>query len=96
MSRDPHAGLIAALAERSGGPAASLGRRDWASATFVGETHMIALSLPAAVADDFIAALADMEFALPGHLVADIVVSDRGEEGATARLTIEALTLVEG
>ena len=52
--------------------------RPWASATFSGSRHAIALAFadgPAmAAAENLIAALPDHEFDVPGHLVADAAV----------------------
>src|SRR3546814_19441870 len=47
----------------------------WASATFTGAQHRLTLSgafTPAL--DDWLTALPDREFALPGHLVADLTI----------------------
>lgn len=55
------------------------GERAWASATFAGTRHVIALNFTGedaiAAGEHFIAALPDHEFDLCGHLVADAVVS---------------------
>lgn len=71
---------------------------DWQSLTFVGERHELSLRL---AAPDAVAALArlrdglaDAEWTLCGHVVADIVIV--GEELASdgsIRVAIEALTL---
>jgi hypothetical protein len=79
--------------------------RSWASATFTGARHMLALRLDGtgadAAADAFLAALDSREFNLRGHIVADIgLVSDErstGPGGAPrVRIRIEALTVEEG
>ncbi|WP_197277055.1 hypothetical protein [Sphingomonas profundi] len=66
----------------------------WASATFAGARHRFEFDTVApARADAFAAALGDREFALPGHLVADIAVTGRTANAAGVALTIEALTV---
>lgn len=74
-----------------------LSRRDWASATFVGERHRLRLSLAgpaaAAAADAFIAGLDDHEFDLGNHFVASVaLVGDRREDGSV-ELLIELLVI---
>ncbi len=76
-----------------------LSRRDWASATFVGERHRLRISLagPAAdaAADGFIARLDDHEFDLDAQFVADIaIVADR-RDGEVVELLVEILLLDE-
>ena len=74
---------------------------DWQSLTFIGERHEIELRISppasAAVAERLCAGLAEADFDVPGHIVADIAVRGRprhSEDGA-ALLTIEALTIEE-
>lgn len=66
-------------------------RTPWASATFVGTRHNLRLSCPddAALAA-FTDGIADADFALRGHLLADISASHIDHV-----LSVEALTLVE-
>lgn len=56
------------------------GERAWASATFAGTRHTIAVQFTGASAmeagERLIAALPDHEFDVPGHLVADATVSE--------------------
>jgi hypothetical protein len=70
----------------------------WVSVTFTGARHcfVLALSGPAAKAeaDRLGATLSEREFALAGHLVADIAVTAR-EGDDEIMLTIEALTVEE-
>lgn len=77
----------------------SLASRPWASITFSGERHRLALCLPgpgaAAAADAFLDGLAERDFALSGHVVADIALVERYEEDEQVRLILEALTVVE-
>lgn len=68
--------------------------RHWASATFVGARHNLTISAPASPAlDSWLAGLAEADFALAGHLVADLVVKAVRREGETVEVEIEALTV---
>ncbi|MDO6416355.1 hypothetical protein Q4F19_18360 [Sphingomonas sp. BIUV-7] len=90
--------LIAALAARGGeeSDVRALPSRNWASATFSGARHRLEICLPSAAAvAAFEDGLADAQFALRGHLVADIVVAGRRAAGAGTLLEIEALTIEE-
>lgn len=91
--RDPHDLLRRALAALA--PDAAFGASStvaWSSATFTGARHSVELSFDGPAAQDqarrFNAQLADHEFALRGHLVADIICSTRD-----TGLTVEALTI---
>lgn len=65
-------------------------RMPWASATFVGMRHRLRLSCPdTGSAIRFAATVADADFALRGHLLADIAAHMEGED-----LLIDALTLI--
>lgn len=66
----------------------------WASATFAGARHRFAFA-PAepGCADALAAAIVGTEFALPGHLVADIVIASRAVSREGVALVIEALTV---
>lgn len=74
---------------------------DWQSLTFTGERHRIALRIPGpgaeAVADLLVEGLEDAEFAIPGHIVADIAVDGGLAEHSDGSLSlaIEALTVEE-
>ena len=89
---DPHRLLLRALLAAF--PDASLlasSTSSWASATFVGARHSIALRLDNPIAAASAAdTLGEMEFSLRRHLVADIrgTVTDD-----TGRLDVEALTV---
>jgi hypothetical protein len=73
--------------------------RNWASVTFSGARHKVAFSLEgdgaAAAADAFVAGMADAEFDLRGHIVADISLAgdERSAAGDRVELRIEALTV---
>jgi hypothetical protein len=74
--------------------------RRWASVTFSGERHRLRLRLggagAGAAADAFLDGLDEREFALRGHILADIaLVGDEREEDGV-RLTLEALTVEAG
>ena len=71
---------------------------DWQSLTFIGERHEISLKLsgpdPEAALNLLRAGLAEAEWALNGHVVADIViVGERVSGDGTAVVDLEALTL---
>jgi hypothetical protein len=65
--------------------------RPWASATFTGACHAIAIEAqPSPALDAWLDSLPEAEFAVPGHVVADVAVS-RGAAGTTiAALMLEA------
>lgn len=71
--------------------------RPWASITFSGERHRLVLRLggdcAAAAANAFLDGLAEREFQLRGHIVADIAVVGDVREGDSVRLSLEALTV---
>jgi hypothetical protein len=73
--------------------------RPWASATFSGARHRLILRLEGpgagAAADGFLDGLAERDFELNGHVLADIALArDSREDGDDrVRLTLEALTV---
>jgi hypothetical protein len=74
---------------------------DWRSLTFTGERHQLELRVPApdshAVVQRMCAGLEEVEFSIPGVIVADIGVAgapSRAPDGSTL-ITIEALTVAE-
>jgi hypothetical protein len=77
----------------------SISSRPWASVTFSGARHRIALTLEgegaAAAADSFAARLGDAEFDLQGHILADIVLAgeERSPSGDRVAMRVEALTV---
>ncbi|HEV7660256.1 MAG TPA: hypothetical protein VGO55_10455 [Allosphingosinicella sp.] len=77
----------------------SLASRPWASITLSGERHRLSLCLPGpgagAAADAFLDGLAERDFALVGHVLADIVLAERSDEEEQVRLILDALTVVE-
>ena len=74
---------------------------DWQSLTFIGERHEIALRIagPGSIeaASRLTAGLADTEFDLPGHVVADIRLVEpvSGHPDGSATVRIEALTIAD-
>ena len=97
------AGLLRALLQRAGISReavllTSYRSTEWHSLTFAGERHEIELRIPApaeAVVARLLDGLADAEFAIPGHFVADISLDGapchHGDGAVT--LGIEALTI---
>src|SRR3546814_16519572 len=68
----------------------------WASATFTGAQHRLTLSgafTPAL--DDWLTALPDREFALPGHLVADLTILAMRASPDRIEAELHALTVEE-
>lgn len=74
---------------------------DWQSLTFVGERHEIHLRIigsdAAAVAARLTDGIGDADFALRGHVVADIALGAplRHEPGGGVEIVLEALTIAE-
>ena len=74
---------------------------EWQSLTFVGERHSLTLKIvgdePHRLMQRLTGGIEDAEFAIPGHLVADIVLwgEPREEDDGAVSLTIEALTIAE-
>ncbi len=89
------AGIVRAVRAQAGGMTVILSAETtpWASMTLTGARHRIALRLAgAAEAGRLAAMLPEHDFALPGHLVADIgAVAAEGD-----CLRFDALTLEEG
>jgi len=103
MSRGPDAGTvlvraIEANARRAGCPVcitASDWTR-WASATFTGARHELALQADESNAlDSWLTGLPEAELPIRGHLVADIVVTSVRRAEGVATIRLEALTVEE-
>lgn len=76
----------------------ALTSRPWASITFSGERHRLTLNLPGpgaeAAVDAFLDGLAERDFALRGHILADIeAVGVARDADGQLRLQLEALTV---
>jgi hypothetical protein len=103
MSRGPDAETLLrraleASADAAGCPVA-LAESDWtrwASATFTGARHLLALAAPPSPAlDAWVAGLPEAELRLRGHLVADLVVEHVRRAGDTVTVSLEVLTVEE-
>ena len=74
---------------------------DWQSLTFMGERHEITLRLTGddarRAADRMCEGLADDEFSIPGHIVADVAMVGAPHENSDRSVTLnfEALTITE-
>lgn len=72
--------------------------REWASMTFTGERHNLAIRLEgrgaSAVMARFRNGLEEREFELGGHILIDIAVSSSRDSGEGAEIELEALTVV--
>jgi hypothetical protein len=102
IRHDPATALIRAVLSLARGDASLEEHRGtaWASATFTGMRHVMRLRFEGeqavATAHWLVRILPEHEFALFGHLVADIAITDthRRSEGAPSMtLIIEALTV---
>lgn len=100
MTRGPDAAtLLRRALERSAPAEAAMLVRDitstrWASATFAGERHELAIELAAGAAGDaWLGGLADAELPMRGHLVADLAVVRTERSGDATVARIEALTV---
>jgi hypothetical protein len=99
MSRGPDVATQLARAIEASGPAVAVERNEtkgWASATFSGARHRLTIVARATPRlDCWLAALPEAEFALRGHLVADVTVASVERRDGRARVMIEALTVEE-
>ena len=101
MSRGPDAGTLlaralTASAAESGCPIAIVAHdwTRWASATFTGARHSLTLCGTASQAlADWVAALPEHDFAIRGHLIADLVVEHMAEDGDVGTIRLEVLSV---
>jgi len=97
MSRGPDAGTRLARALEASGPGVVVTRRTamrWASVTFSGARHEVHGTAPASSAlEHWLDALPEAEFAIPGHLVADLTITAMTATAERVDFTIEALTV---
>jgi hypothetical protein len=95
---DPHARLMRDLLALTDGMAAvrHASCTPWASVTFAGVRHRIDLTMPAGAAKWLTERIAGIEFAIPGHVVADIAVEAARAANDLIELDISALTIEEG
>jgi hypothetical protein len=95
--RDPGWSLTRQIEALADGHARVILKRErpWASITFAGTRHSFAIDWEGAVDPDEIQKLAealpDHEFSIPGHFVADMLVTDQSE----MRLLVEALSIID-
>jgi hypothetical protein len=74
---------------------------DWQSLTFIGERHIFQLRITGADSAEVVKRLCDgledVEFSIPGQIVADIKVAGAPEcaSDGSASVTIEALTVAD-
>lgn len=103
MSRGPDAGVLLerallrhAVQQGIDLTIVSAGWTRWASATFAGARHELLLAAaPSPAIDAWIADLPDAEFALRGHLVADLTVESNTRIGDRVEMGIGVLTVEE-
>jgi hypothetical protein len=74
--------------------------RGWASATFTGARHHLAIRLDGegagAAAERFLGRLEATDFELRGHILADISLISEERRPGCAKIRLEALTVEEG
>ena len=74
---------------------------DWQSLTFIGERHRLGFRIPApdagAIALRITDGIEDAEFAIPGHIVADvaIIAPPHQADDGSVNFELEALTIEE-
>lgn len=96
---DPLPRLLAQLVARAGAPTLieRATSRPWASALFEGHRHVIRLKLDGEDASSrraqFAQGLAEAEWTLPRHFVADICIDDQGVEADSLWIELSALTI---
>jgi hypothetical protein len=103
MSRGPDAATLLARALAASAEAARCpvtialhDIRRWASVTFSGMRHQLRIEAPMSPQlDTWLATLPDAEFALRGHLVADLTIEAIRRADGRATAEIEVLTVEE-
>jgi hypothetical protein len=99
--RGPDAGTLIIRTLRTMGTAFdiridSIAGRPWSSATFTGTRHCVRLAAPAVPGlRSWLDALPEAEFALRGHIVADLCVDTIETVDGEYRVTLSVLTLEE-
>lgn len=97
MSRGPDAATQLARALERAGPGVIVvtsTATTWASVTFSGARHRLTLDARATPGlDRWLAGLPEAEFALRGHLVADLAVTGIEFSDGRAAVTLEVLTV---
>jgi hypothetical protein len=97
---DPAAALAGALADQLAPALVRFGKSastPWASATFSGARHEVALTITGAGAIDrahaFVARAADLDFNLGGHIVVDIDIPHYQIVGNDVDMIVECLSV---
>jgi hypothetical protein len=74
--------------------------RSWASVTFSGARHELAFHVEGEAAEDaaarFLASLDASEFAMRGHMMADVALVSAERRPGRVRIALEALTVEDG
>lgn len=95
--RDPGSLLARQIEALAGGQARTTLKceRPWASITFAGTRHSFAIDWKDTIDTEEMQKLADAlpdhEFSIPGHFVADMLVTEQSE----MRLLVEALSIID-
>ncbi len=100
--RGPDAGTLLIRALRGSAAAAGLAMHvesiactPWASATFTGTRHRLTIAaVPVPGLRDWIDGLPEAEFAMRGHIVADLLVAGVETIGDREHVTVAVLTLI--
>lgn len=99
MSRGPDATTQLMRALERSGPGVTVTRHDstpWASVTFSGARHHLTIEARATPGlDRWLAALPETEFALRGHLVADLTIGLIEHCADRATVAIDVLTVAD-
>jgi hypothetical protein len=92
---DVHRRLIRDLLAQSDGTATLLSGscRPWSSVTFTGARHRLRIAAPPPAADWLTERLEAIDFAIPGHIVADIALAGCALRDGLFELEVEALTI---
>ncbi len=101
--RGPDSGTLLIRALRSHASAAgvtlyvdSIVCTPWASATFTGTQHRLTIAAdPVPGLRDWIDGLPETEFAIRGHIVADLAIDAIETIGERAHVTVAVLTLID-
>ena len=88
---DPHHALRRALVALFGGTTVGILDEPWSSVTLSGRRHRF--RIVSAARPERLAEVAEIEFDLPGHLLADLAVEDCPPDSEPGMFGIEALTI---
>lgn len=71
--------------------------RPWHSATFAGHRHMVeASAMSGAALDQWLAAIEDMDLAMPGQMLAELRVTALHHTAGVTRFALSGLTVTAG